>query len=143
MDQASTALQTKYAELINAAKASGVSNLQVRAQDNVLYIDGEAASGQVKDNLWNIYNKIDPDFRAGDLIMNINVSAVAPGAKATVATQSSNLNIRKGPGTDQPIVGKAAHNSTVTLISKTNDQWWLVRTDKGEEGYAYAQYLSV
>jgi hypothetical protein len=143
MDQANTALQGKYAELINAAKASGVANLQVRAQDNVLYIDGEAPTGQVKDNRWNIYNTIDPDFRAGDLIMNVNVSANAAGSKATVSTQSSNLNIRKGPGTDQPIVGKAAHNSTVTLVSKTNDQWWLVRTDEGEEGYAYAQYLSV
>ncbi len=137
------ALQDKYRELVDAANAAGVKNLQVREQDNVLYIDGEASTGQVKDNLWSIYNRIDPDFRAGDLIMNINVAAMAPGAKATVATESSNLNIRKGPGTDQPIVGKAAHNSTVTLISKTNDQWWLVRTDAGEEGYAYAQYLKV
>jgi uncharacterized protein YgiM (DUF1202 family) len=108
-----------------------------------LYIDGEAPSGEVKDNLWNIYNKIDPDYRAGDLIMNINVSTMAAGAKAKVSTDSSNLNVRKGPGTDQPIVGKAAHNSTVTLVSKTNDQWWLIRTEAGEEGYAYAQYLSV
>jgi uncharacterized protein YgiM (DUF1202 family) len=75
--------------------------------------------------------------------MNINASNAASGSRARVTTESSNLNIRKGPGTDQPIVGKAAHNSTVTLVSKTNDQWWLVRTDKGEEGYAYAQYLSV
>jgi hypothetical protein len=143
MEQAGAGLQTKYAELINAAKAAGVKNLQVREQNNVLYIDGEAATGQVKDNLWNIYNKIDPDYRAGDLIMNVNVSAATSGAKAKVTTESSNLNIRKGPGTDQPIVGKAAHNSTVTLVSKTNDQWWLVRTEQGEEGYAYAQYLTV
>ena len=136
-------LQTKYAELINTARSAGVNNLQVRDQDNVLYIDGEAPSGQVKDNLWEIYNRIDPDFRAGDLIMNINVAAMASGARAKVTTESSNLNIRKGPGTDQPIVGKAEHNSTVTLVSKTNDQWWLVKTDQGEEGYAYAQYLSV
>jgi uncharacterized protein YgiM (DUF1202 family) len=135
--------QAKYAELVEAAKSAGVNNLQVREQEGVLYIDGEAPSGQVKDNLWNIYNKIDPDYRAGDLILNINVSAMAPGATAKVSTESSNLNIRKGPGTDQPIVGKAAHMSTVTLISKTNDQWWLVRSDQGEEGYAYAQYLSV
>lgn len=137
------ALQDKYQELINAAKTAEVNNLQVREQENVLYIDGEAPTGQVKDNLWHIYNQIDPDYRSGDLIMNINVSAMAPGAKATVTTDSSNLNIRKGPGTDQPLVGKAAHGSTVTLVSKTNDQWWLIRTDKGEEGYAYAQYLTV
>ncbi len=137
------ALQDKYQELINTAKASGVNNLQVREQDNVLYIDGEAPTGQVKDTLWSIYNKIDPDFRSADLIMNINVYAMASGATAKVTTDSSNLNVRKGPGTDQPVVGKAAHGSTVTLVSKTNDQWWLIRTENGEEGYAYAQYLTV
>lgn len=135
------ALQDKYKELIDAATTAGVSNLQVREQDNVLYIDGTAPSGEVKDNLWAIYNKIDPDFRAGDLILNVDASAAA-GAKATVTTQSSNLNIRKGPGTDQPIVGKAAHNEVVTVISKANEQWSLVRTDKGEEGYVYTQYLT-
>ena len=137
------ALQDKYQQLINAANTSGVNNLQVREQGNVLYIDGEAPNGQVKDNLWNIYNQIDPDFRSADLIMNIDVSTMASGATATVTTESSNLNVRKGPGTDQPIVGKAAHGSSVTIVSQTNDQWWLIRTENGEEGYAYAQYLSV
>lgn len=135
------ALETKYAELINAAKSGGVKNLQVREQNNVLYINGEAPSGAVKDNLWTIYNKIDPDFRAGDLVMDVNVSA-ASGSKAKVTTQESNLNIRKGPGTDQPIVGKAAHNEVVTVLNQTNGQWWLIKTDKGAEGYAYSQYLA-
>jgi len=143
MEQAGTGLQSKYSQLISAAKTSGVTNLQVREQDNVLYIDGEAPSGQVKDSLWNTYNSIDPDFRSGDVVMNIDVSASAAGSTARVSTDSSNLNIRKGPGTDQPIVGKATHNSTVTVVSQTSDQWWLVRTNNGEEGYAYAQYLTV
>jgi uncharacterized protein YgiM (DUF1202 family) len=135
------ALQDKYKQLIDTAKSSSVSNLQVREQANVLYIDGNAPSGQVKDNLWAIYNKIDPDYRAGDLVLNVNVSTLA-GSKAKVVTESSNLNIRKGPGTDQPIVGKAAHNEVITIISKANDQWSLIRTDKNVEGYVYSQYLS-
>lgn len=134
-------LQEKYKLLTDAAASEGISNLQINEQDNVLHINGEAPSGAAKDKLWDIYNKIDPDFRAGDVLMNINVAAGA-GTKAKVTTDETNLNIRKGPGTDQPIVGKAAHNSTVTLLSKTNDQWWLVKTEKGDEGYAYAQYLS-
>ncbi len=134
-------LQDKYKQLIDAATTSGVSNLQVREQDNVLYIDGSAPDGATKDKLWDIYAQLDPDYRAGDLILNVDVSASA-GTKAKVTTESTNLNIRKGPGTDQPIVGKAAHNEIVTLQSKTNDQWWLIKTDAGEEGYAYAQYLS-
>ena len=137
------ALQDKYKQLINSARASGITNLQVREQDNVLYINGEAPDGKTKDSLWDIYNQIDPDFRGGDLILDVNVSNMAAGSKAKVVTESSNLNIRKGPGTDQPIVGKAKHHDFVTLVSKTNDQWWLVKTASGEEGYAYAQYLSV
>ncbi|MEO9023283.1 MAG: SH3 domain-containing protein [Ginsengibacter sp.] len=136
-----SALQDKYKELIDTANASGISNLQVSEQGNVLHIDGDAPSGDVKDKLWDIYGKIDPDFRAGDVLMNVNVAA-GSGSKAKVTTDSTNLNIRKGPGTDQPIVGKAAHNEIVTLLSKPNDQWWLIKTDGGAEGYAYAQYLS-
>ena len=134
-------LQEKYKELIDAAKNSGVRDLQVKEQNNVLHVSGEAPTGQVKDNLWNVYNKIDPDYRSGDLVLDVNTN-VAAGAKAKVVTQTSNLNIRKGPGTDQAIVGKAAHNEIVSIVSKANDQWSLIRTDKGEEGYVYSQYLA-
>ncbi|HTN06362.1 SH3 domain-containing protein [Agriterribacter sp.] len=136
------ALQDKYKQLVDTATAFGMVNLQVREQDGVLYIDGEAPSGSVKDQLWDIYGKIDPNFLSGDVVMNVNVATAVAGAKAKVTTETSNLNIRKGPGTDQPIVGKAAHNEVVTLMSKANDQWWLVRTNDGEEGYAYARYLT-
>ena len=70
------------------------------------------------------------------------LSRLVAGSKVKVTTEKSNLNIRKGPGTDQPIVGKAAHHEVVTLVSRTNDQWWLVRTNDGEEGYAFAEYLT-
>ncbi|MFT4095268.1 MAG: SH3 domain-containing protein [Niabella sp.] len=134
------ALQDKYKALIDAATSAGVSNLQVREQDSVLYIDGDAPSGAVKDQLWDIYNQIDPNFTSADLVLNVNAKAEA-GSQVRVATESTNLNIRKGPGTDQPIVGKAAKDEIITLISKANDQWWSVRTKDGEEGYAYSQYL--
>jgi uncharacterized protein YgiM (DUF1202 family) len=135
-------LQLKYKSLTDAAAASGIRNLQVREQDGVLYIDGEAPSGAVKDQLWETYGRLDPNFLSGDVVMDVKVAAAAPGSKVKVTTEKSNLNIRKGPGTDQPIVGKAAHHEVITLVSRTNDQWWLVRTNDGEEGYAYAQYLT-
>ena len=136
------ALADKYKELTNAATVSGISDLAVREQDGVLYIDGTAPTGAVKDQLWNIYDKIDPNFVSGDLVMNVNTSMSAAVTKVKVTTESSNLNIRKGPGTDQPIVGKAAHGEVITLVSRSSDQWWMVRTDDGEEGYCYAQYLT-
>jgi len=132
-------LQEKYKQLIDAATTSGMN---VREQDNILYINGEATNGATKDNLWNIYGQIDPDFRASDVVMDVNVNDTMAGSKVKVNTDKTNLNIRKRHGTDQPIVGKAAKDEMVTLISKTNDQWWLVRTDAGEEGYAYAEYLT-
>lgn len=135
------AIQDKYKELTDAASAAGVTDLQVREQDNVLYVDGTAPSGAVKDQLWAVYDKIDPNFTSGDLVLNINVSIDAAVTKVKVITQSSNLNIRKGPGTDQPIVGKAAHHEIITLVNRSNEQWWLVRTNDGEEGYSYARYL--
>ncbi len=137
-----TALESKYAELISAANANGTSNLAVRAQDNVLYIDGVVPSGEAKDQLWALYDKIDPDFRSGDLVLNLDVSPAAPSTQLKVTTQSSNLNIRKGPGTDQPIIGKAAHESVVTLLSKYNSEWALVRSANGEEGYCSLKYLT-
>ena len=134
-------LQDKYKELITAA-GSGVTGLKIAEQEGVLHIEGQAASNAVKENLWDVYNKIDPDFLSGDVVLNVDVAGMIPGAKVKVTTKSSNLNLRQGPGTDQPEVGKAAHGATVTLISKASDQWWLVKTEDGTEGYAYTQYLT-
>lgn len=136
------ALQDKYKELTDAAAAAGVADLQVREQDGVLYVDGTAPSGAAKDQLWAIYDKLDPNYLSGDLVLDVKVAKDASVSKVKVVTESSNLNIRKGPGTDQPIVGKAAHGEVITLVNQSNDQWWLVRTEDGEEGYAYAQYLA-
>ncbi|MCT1526372.1 MULTISPECIES: SH3 domain-containing protein [Sphingobacterium] len=134
-------LQNKYKVLIDTANTSGIEGLQVAEMDGVLQIRGTAPNADVKNKLWDIYNQIDPNFLSGDVVMNVDVSTAVTGQQVRVITESSNLNIRKGPGTDQPIVGKAAKDEVITLISRANDQWWLVRTKDGEEGYCYAQYL--
>jgi uncharacterized protein YgiM (DUF1202 family) len=135
------ALQTKYAELLQQANALGVTNLAVAEQDGVLHISGTAKSTADYDTLWATYNKIDPDMTSGDLLMNLDIKAEA-GSLLKVTTDTSNLNIRSTPTTEGAIVGKAAHNEIVTLVEKTNDSWWKIKTKDGEEGYAYAQYLS-
>lgn len=71
-------LQDKYAELISTARTTGVKNLQVREQENVLYIDGQAPSQDVKQKLWDVYGKIDPNFRSADVVMNVAVSPITP-----------------------------------------------------------------
>lgn len=135
------ALLDKYKVLIDTANTSGIDGLQIAEQEGVLQIRGTAPNADVKNKLWDVYNQIDPNFLTGDVVMNVDVSTAVTGTQARVITESSNLNVRKGPGTDQPIVGKAAKDEIITLVSRANDQWWLVRTKDGEEGYCYAQYL--
>jgi uncharacterized protein YgiM (DUF1202 family) len=135
------ALQDKYAELLQTATTLGVANLAVAEKDGVLHVSGTANSTADYDALWALYDKIDPNMASGDLMMNVDIKADA-GAQLKVTTDSTNLNIRSTPSTDGAIVGKAAHEEVVTLVEKTDDSWWKIKTADGEEGYAYAQYLS-
>ena len=64
------ALKDKYPKLIQYAQTSNVQNLSVIEQNEVLYITGEAPVS-VKDKIWDLYNEIDPDMRAGDLVLKI------------------------------------------------------------------------
>ena len=66
-------LQEKYKELTDLASTLGVANLQVREQDNVLYIDGTVKSAADKEKLWDSYGTLDPDYRSADVVMNIEV----------------------------------------------------------------------
>jgi uncharacterized protein YgiM (DUF1202 family) len=59
-----------------------------------------------------------------------------------VATKTSNLNIRKGPGTQFEIIGKAAHNSQVQLIKKMYNGWYYIKSADGTEGFCSTDYLA-
>jgi uncharacterized protein YgiM (DUF1202 family) len=135
------ALQEKYASLIAKATELGVSGLSVAEQDGVLHVAGTANSTADYDAIWAAYSAIDANMAGGDLMLNIDIKADA-GAQLKVTTDSTSLNIRSTPSTEGDVVGKAAHDEVVTLVEKTDDSWWKVRTADGEEGYAYAQYLS-
>jgi nucleoid-associated protein YgaU len=71
--------------------------LQVREQDNVLYVDGTAKSADDKEKLWAAYGKIDPDFRSADVVMNIEVSEGA-SIEYTVVGGDSLSKIGKAHG---------------------------------------------
>lgn len=102
-------LLDKYKELKDLATNLGVADLQVREQDNVLYIDGTAKSAADKDRLWDAYGKIDPDFRAADVVMNI---AVAEGTTTDYTVQS---------GDSLSKIGKAHGVSWQTIYEANKD----------------------
>ena len=68
------ALTDKYQSLINIAQQNGISNLSVSEDNNVLHVSGTAPSERVKQQLWDEYNRIDPDMRSGDLVLDIQVA---------------------------------------------------------------------
>jgi nucleoid-associated protein YgaU len=82
-------LQEKYGKLIAAVKEKSTGVPTVTEQDNVLYIDGTVASQQDKDALWQVYNTIDPDYRAGDVRLNLEISAQQGGEEYTVKSGDS------------------------------------------------------
>ena len=98
-------------------------------------------SSAAKDAVWDALGAIDASFSASDINIDVKVSGLAAGASLTVATESSNLNIRQEPSTEAAVVGKAAKGEVVTLVEQSSDEWWKVKTAGGAEGYAYARYL--
>lgn len=72
------ALQDKYQELISFATNSGATNLSVTEQGNVLYVTCTVPTNQVKDQIWNVYEKLDPDMRSGDMVLNVSVDQSVP-----------------------------------------------------------------
>ena len=130
-------LSDKYRALIDIANQHNVSVSEV---NGVLKLSGEVPNGAIKDELWEIYGKLDPHFKSGDVVLNVQVKS-RQGDKVKVVTESGNLNIRQSPGTEQHLVGKAEKGEVLTLLNKVDKQWWHIRTEEGLEGYCYAQYL--
>lgn len=83
------AIREKYNEVISLAQASGVSDLKVNEQNNVLYVTGTASSEEVKRSIWAAYEKVDPDMRAGDMVLDISVTPTAGQQTYTVKSGDS------------------------------------------------------
>lgn len=71
-------IQEKYQTLLELANQNGTS-YELSEGDGVLHINGTAPSEEAKQQLWDEYNRIDPDYRAGDLMLNVSVGGAAAG----------------------------------------------------------------
>lgn len=82
----------KYQSLIDLANQLGVSGLSVAENGGVLNIDGVAGSAEAKQQLWDEYGRLDPDYRSGDLVMNVSApegDGGSAGSSYTVAAGDS------------------------------------------------------
>ena len=96
-------LRDKYQSLIALAEGSGVTDLKIQEQDNVLHIYGTAPSEAVKKKLWDEYSRLDPDMRSGDVVLSVDVGAgsevfytvKAGDSLSKIATQYQGLTWQK------------------------------------------------
>ena len=84
-------VQEKYQSLIDLANRSGISGLNVTEGDGFIKIEGNAPSAEVKQQLWDEYGRIDPEYRSGDLVLNVS----APEATTSTYTVQSGDNLSK------------------------------------------------
>lgn len=103
-----------------------------------VFKDGKAA-GEVVTATYTI-QLVPPPGIAG-IPLDTTPTAQTPAAESTIASvTASKLNVRKGAGTQFPVIGKLARGEQVTLLS-TQDDW--AKTVYGEDtGYVKRTYLS-
>ncbi len=91
-------LTEKYQSLIDLANRLGVSGLDVQEMDGVLKVNGIAGSADAKQQLWDEYNRLDPDYRSGDLVLNVSApEGDASGSYAgSGAGSSSTYTVQSG-----------------------------------------------
>ncbi len=130
--------QNDYHAALTAAGVN-VDNLKVQDENGILTIIGTVPDMQTAEKAVAAL-KSQPNVK--DVVNLLEMEDLtAQNIKMKIATKESNLNIRKGPGTEYEIVGKAAHGSAVQLIKRMYNNWYYIRTDNGIEGFCSANFL--
>jgi len=94
------ALIEKYQSLIDMANQLGISGLNVQEENGVLNVEGIAGSAEAKQQLWDEYGRLDPNYRSGEVVMNISApegsGSGSSGSGSTYTVQSGDSLSRIG-----------------------------------------------
>jgi uncharacterized protein YgiM (DUF1202 family) len=131
--------KANYNAILSAAGIQ-ISNLGCSADRGVLTITGTVPDGAAADDAVAALKKV-PGITDVKNYLEVE-DLTSKNIMMRVATKSSNLNIRKGPGTTFDIVGKAAHNSKVQLIKKMYNGWYFIKSADGTEGFCSTDFLA-
>ncbi len=106
-------LQEKYQTLLELANSNGTT-YELSEGDGVLHINATAPSPEAKQALWDEYERLDPEFRSGDLILNVTDSSAADGGANTYTVEAGD-NLSK-IGAKYGITWKAIYDANRDLI---------------------------
>lgn len=68
--------------------------------------------------------------------------AVATADGAVLYVTATRVNMRSGPGTDNPVVAGLEGGAAVTPVGPADGEWVQVRTASGQDGFVASQFLS-
>ena len=90
----------------------------------------------------NVFRSVDNELTTKKYYGSVTSLYTSKLVKQTgqVNTPGTTLNVRKGAGTRYGILGKLKDNTTVTLISKTSNNWYKIKYKDGS-GYVSSQYI--
>ena len=108
-------LQEKYQSLLELANSNGTT-YELSEGDGVLHVTGNAPSAEAKQQLWDEYARIDPDYQSSDLILNISTGGDAAGGGANTYTVVSGDNLSK-IGAKYGVTWKAIYDANRDIIS--------------------------
>lgn len=125
------------------------TDVSVSVLDNVATLSGTVEDDATK-------SRLQSSVLAVDGIKSIvnNIKVVAPplpiveepvvekkSDQLIVATRKGKLNVHNKPGVQEHVIAVVDHGEALTLLDKTSENWWLIRTESGLEGYCYTPYL--
>src|SRR6188768_261296 len=87
-------LQEKYQSLLELANSNGTT-YELSEGDGVLHINANAPSQEAKQQLWDEYARIDPDYQSADLILNVSTGSGDAGGGANTYTVVAGDNLSK------------------------------------------------
>lgn len=88
-------LQEKYQSVIDLANRSNISNLNVSEGEGFIKIEGSAPSAEAKQALMDEWNRIDPNYRAGDMVLDVTAPDGVGGPAATTYTVAAGDSLSK------------------------------------------------
>jgi uncharacterized protein YgiM (DUF1202 family) len=132
--------KANYVTILSAAGIK-IPNLGCSMEKGILTITGTVADGATAEAAVTALKKA-PGVTEVKNYLEVE-DLTSKNIKMKVVTKSSNLNIRKGPGTQFDVVGKAAHDSQVQLIKKMYNGWYYIKAADGTEGFCSTDYLAM
>ena len=127
-----------YAAFVYKEDKNDFSHIGIVAEDGQTVYEAKGTqsgvvASKVTDEKWNRFGRFkDVDYEGSG-------ETLKPPYYATVVTNSGPLNVRSGPSTEYPKIGKVAKGQTV-IVKTHNAEWDFINAD-GLQGYVSTAYL--